>query len=55
MRRLEDRHLFLLRVMLNWRSESGASHQEHGKKTAGENVEGHAEAGPPRRDAWILN
>src|SRR5690242_11371161 len=41
--------------ILHRRSESLTPHQQHGKKTAGENVEGHAEAGPPCRDAWILN
>jgi hypothetical protein len=42
-------------VILNLRSESGASHQQHGKETAGENVERKAEAGPPHRDTGILN
>src|SRR5579864_8054282 len=40
---------------LNRRSESGTSHQQHGKETAGENVERKAEAGPPHGDTGILN
>ena len=36
---LEHRRLFLSRIMLDWQSESGVSHQQQGKKTAGENVE----------------
>jgi hypothetical protein len=42
-------------VILNRRIESGASHQEHGKETTGENVERKAEARPPHRDTGILN
>ena len=42
-------------VVLNLRSESGASHQQHGKETAGENVKRKAEARPPHRDTGILN
>lgn len=32
-----------------------ASHQQYGKESTGENVEGEAEAGPPHWDTWILN
>src|SRR5438046_2019032 len=42
-------------IALNLRSESGASHQQHGKETADENVERKAEAGPPHWDTGILN
>jgi len=42
-------------VTLNLRSESGASHQQHGKETASENVERKAEAGPPNWDTGIPN
>jgi len=43
-------------VILNLRSESGASRQQHGKETAGENVERKAEAGPSanREEAHVL-
>jgi hypothetical protein len=34
---------------------SRASHEKHGQKATGQSVEGKAEAGPPYRDAWILN
>src|SRR5262245_8375971 len=36
-------------------SESGASHQQHRKEAAGENVERKAKPGPPHRDTRILN
>jgi hypothetical protein len=42
-------------IILNLRSESRASHQQHGKETPGENVERKAEAWPPHRDTGILN
>ncbi|HZQ69866.1 MAG TPA: hypothetical protein VFA68_15185, partial [Terriglobales bacterium] len=42
-------------VVLDRRSGSGASHEQHRKDSAGENVERHAEAGPPRRDTGVLN
>jgi hypothetical protein len=42
-------------VVPNLPSESGASHQQHGKETAGECVERKAEAAPPHGDTGILN
>ena len=44
-----------VRVILSLCSQCGASHQEHGKNTAGENIKGKTEAGPPQRDTGILN
>src|SRR5919201_975047 len=43
------------RFISGLRSGLRASHQQHGKETAGENVERKAEAGPPDRDTWTVN
>jgi len=45
--------LFVL--LLNLRSESGASHEQHGKENASEDVERKTESRPSHRDSGILN
>jgi hypothetical protein len=42
-------------VILDLRGESGTSHQQNGEESAGENVEGKTEGGPPHGDTGILN
>ena len=44
-----------LRILGDRPLKSGTPHQEHSEESAGDNVEGHTEAGPPQRDTWILN
>ena len=43
-----------MKLVAPLRSEPGASQQQHGQDSAGENVERKAEAGPPQRDTGIL-